>query len=306
MSNTKPLAELKEQLLSKLTRDLGLALDEMTKVVSKTSIYRDDVIIVNGRLRQLHLDELKSIITRDEGNVERNKIRAAIIKLVDLMTDEDVMLSESTTLYNPVAAANKEFEDLLVRYARTKESLEDGGSSFDWTYWEQGTNTENNGAQRVGYHCEFTDFRIKVTGSFLNWRSEQLLLQEWRERGKNGDMTFFTRLKGQQEYLVNVLDIEEFTVVEDREEGKDRSGPIHQLVLSCRDKLRKIEHYAIIKENMEKGERNRSNEWLPLSVNKRMEQVDMSQTAFLSSDLEFLQIFARKLREFQSTCFKIL
>jgi len=91
-SETKNLNDLKEKLKTDLQKDIETTIDHLNLVIKKNSPISDDLISVSGRLGMVERQNIKGIISTSDFNLEQNRIRAALLQLINSLGEEDLLI----------------------------------------------------------------------------------------------------------------------------------------------------------------------------------------------------------------------
>ena len=125
-----PLQQIKKHLKSLLTSDMGKAMKKFESILNLDASLFNDLILQQGSFNGLKREQNRGIISEPNANRRQNRIRYALIEMIDMMEEEDVNLTTIESILkdknnspdNPPANSPTTQQEIYISYAWGGES----------------------------------------------------------------------------------------------------------------------------------------------------------------------------------------
>lgn len=119
------LAEIKKELKSLFVKDLSKTLKKIESYLKSDSSLSGNLIILQGSYSNLKQDEIRGIISNEDSNLRRNKLRYSILQIIDAMDEDDVnqeKIKNNVTNSSVISISSQ--SEIYISYAWRGESEE--------------------------------------------------------------------------------------------------------------------------------------------------------------------------------------
>lgn len=299
MKNKINIKEVKSKLKKLLQESLSMLTREFSMILSEDSIYYDDFIIINGHLKELERDSSRGTISDDNKNKSLNKIRIGLLRIINLIDEEDIKLSfEKEIEWNrkiSLTEINDKYENWRERYKNVKNWIEENFKEFDHWFAEKEVEINEPDGQKILENSIYKNTKLKIFGSYLQLSFTSETAHRWRFYDK--EENFAGRTIINYILILNVQDLEKIEF-EDNVSEDGYGSKFFRISLICEDGLKKIQVTSFNKFHRLQYD-EKVDKWEALDTEGEIEDRYSNAFSLRATNKIFLDAFRVKLLEFK-------